>query len=73
LDEVQGWDIIKLTSENAKQFDTLDKPLNESKLHIMVSKKYPNAKAIMDKFNLGLRQFKQQPEYFAILERFGLK
>jgi hypothetical protein len=39
----------------------------------MVSKKYPNAKAIMDKFNLGLRQFKQQPEYFAILERFGLK
>lgn len=73
LDEVQGWDMIKLTSENAKHFDTLDKPLNESKLHIMVSKKYPNAKAIMDKFNLGLRQFKQQPEYFAILERFGLK
>jgi hypothetical protein len=27
----------------------------------------------MDKFNHGLRQFKQQPEYLAILERFGLK
>jgi polar amino acid transport system substrate-binding protein len=73
LDEVQGWDIIKLTSNNAKHFDTLDKPLNESKLHVMVSRKYPNSKEILAKFNTGLRKFKQQPEYIAILKRFGLK
>jgi len=42
-------------------------------LHIMVSKKYPNAKTIMNQFNDGLRQFKQQPEYTSILKRFGLK
>jgi len=73
LDEVQGWDIIKLTSKNAAHYDTLDKPLNESKLHIMVSRKYPNAKTILEKFNAGLSQFKKQPEYIEILKRFGLK
>jgi polar amino acid transport system substrate-binding protein len=51
-----GWDIIKrLHTNNAAQFDTLDKPVNNTHgVHLLISKDYPNAIAMRKQFNKGL-------------------
>ena len=56
-DEVVGNYIIeKLYPEEKEKFDIMDGVLNRSELRIMVSKKYPNYKQILEKFNNGIKK-----------------
>lgn len=49
------------------------KPANESTLHLMVSKQYPNSRALLDQFNKGLAVIKRNGVYAGILKKYGVK
>ncbi|MCG8572735.1 MAG: transporter substrate-binding domain-containing protein [Spirochaetes bacterium] len=72
-DELVGWDIIKKQFPNAiNQFATLDKPFNENYLHLMVSRKYPNSKKLMEQFNKAFASIKSKGIYARILKKYNL-
>lgn len=73
-DELVGWQLIKsLFPKEVSNFDTLDKPLNESELCLMVSKAYPDSKNLTEKFNTGLKKIKEKGIYSAILKKYNIK
>jgi polar amino acid transport system substrate-binding protein len=73
LDEVQGWTLIKqLYPDKVDQFGVFTKNLNEDPLFLMVSKKYPNSKAVLEKFNKGLKSAKDKGLIAAIKKKFGV-
>ncbi len=72
-DEVVGNYIIeKLYSEEKEKFDIMDGVLNRSELRIMVSKKYPNYKQILEKFNNGIKKIKDNGKYNKIMEKYKI-
>lgn len=74
IDELTGWLLIKQIFPNqVDQFDTLDKPLNQSELYLMVSKDYPDAKKILSAFNKSLNVIRKKGIYDKILKKYGIR
>jgi polar amino acid transport system substrate-binding protein len=58
-DELVGWGLInKLYPQQASQFAVVTKPIKTTHLHLLVSKKYPNAPEITKKFNATFASMK---------------
>jgi polar amino acid transport system substrate-binding protein len=64
--------IKKLYPDAEEQFGVADKPLNESPLHLMVSRKYPNAAQLLQQFDAALQAIKDNGVYQQILNNYGL-
>ena len=74
MDELGGYKLIKkLFPNQVNQFDTLDRPLNKSELYLMVSKSYPDAKKLLDQFNVALKKIKSNGSYRRVLKSYGIK
>lgn len=66
-----GWSLLKeVYGEDAyAQFKTLEKPLQEDHLHLIVSKTTPNGREILAKFNKGLKKIKARGVWQVIVTR----
>jgi len=72
-DELLGWTILKQKyPTEITQFATVEKPLNESALRLMVSRTYPEAQAMLEKFNAALQTLKTNGRYAQLLAKYGL-
>lgn len=72
--ELVGWQIIKnLFPKEMDKFDTIDKPLSEDELCLMVSRTYPDSKGLTEKFNAGLKKIKEKGTYGALLKKYNIK
>lgn len=72
-DELVGWQIIKkLYPTEISKFRTLKNPTNSSELKLMVSRKYPDAKATLTSFNTALAKIKKNGVYAGILKKYNL-
>lgn len=70
LSNYVGWNLIKkLYPKDYRSFTTCKKPLDTTTLHLMVSKKYPNYKSLIKKFNTALIRVKEKGIYQEILSR----
>lgn len=70
VDERVGWFLITQNyPENINDFFTITKPESEDTLHLIVSKKHPKGKEIIEKFNEGLKKLKKSGEYDKIINR----
>ena len=49
------------------------KPANMSTLHLIVSRQYPDSRALLDQFNKGLAIIKRNGVYAGILKKYGIK
>ncbi len=73
-DELVGWELIKkIDAKAVDTIATMQKPLNRSELHIMVSKKYPDTPEILKQFNSGLEIIKKNGIYKKILVKYNIK
>lgn len=73
-EELVGWALIKrLYPREISKFDTMEKPMNQDQLHLMVSKKYPNAKKLLKGFNMALEKIRTQGIVHQILKKHGVK
>lgn len=73
-DELVGWTLIqKLYPQDAGQFATLAKPLNEDALRLLVSRKFPGAGELTLKFNAALQAIREKGIMQQILSKYGLK
>jgi polar amino acid transport system substrate-binding protein len=60
-DELVGWSLIKnLYPQDASVFAVVAKPLKLTSLHLLISKKYPNAADITQKFNATFQRLNKQ-------------
>lgn len=60
-DELVGWSLIKkLYPQQVSEFAVVSKPFETTRLHLLVSRKYPNAAAITKKFNATFERMKAQ-------------
>lgn len=58
-DELVGWALLeKLYPREVSQFAVVAKPFETTKLHLLVSRKYPNAAEITQKFNATFESMK---------------
>ncbi|MCP3922022.1 MAG: amino acid ABC transporter substrate-binding protein [Desulfobacterales bacterium] len=70
-DELVGWSLIKrLFPQNVKDFGTVNKPLKSGKLHLMISRKYPDASELKKKFNAVLKRIRQNGQMDKILNKY---
>ncbi|MBB1270928.1 ABC transporter substrate-binding protein [Shewanella sp. SR44-3] len=71
IDELVGWDLIRThIPENIADFSVVTKPESRSALHLMISREYPNAKALTQTFNQGLQKLKDNGIYQNIIEKY---
>ena len=69
--EFVGWLIIeKLFPDEMWRFGASLKALNEDSLHLMVSKKHPDAKILLKKFNQGLKNIIKKGIYRSLLKKY---
>lgn len=74
IDELVGWQVIRqLYPQEIQFFKTLRKPLNQSSLHLMISRKYPGAPALVKQFNAALKRIHQKGIYQKILIKYGVQ
>jgi ABC-type amino acid transport substrate-binding protein len=60
-DELVGWALInKLYPQDIAQFAVVDKPFATQYLHLMVSRNYPNAAALTEKFNATFKSLQEK-------------
>ena len=52
---------------------TLEKPLNQSEIQLLVSRSFPKSKELLAAFNSGLAKIKKSGVYAKILAEYGLK
>lgn len=70
---IAGWQIIKEHfPDEVDNFDILDYPTDRAYHYILVSKKYPKAEKLTDKFNKGLDMIVENGKYQEILEKHGI-
>lgn len=73
LDELVGWQLIRqYYPQDTHLFKTLTKPLNLSSLHLLVSRKYPNAATLTKQFNAALERIHQKGIYQKIFSKHGV-
>ena len=74
MDEIVGWQLVqKYYPDEMHKFKVLSRPLNESDLRLMVSKKYTDADKLNDAFNAALKGIKAKGVYRAILKKYNMK
>ncbi len=65
-----GWHLIrKQHPTEIEKFATLSNPLSSEGLHLIISKKYPDAEKLLKQFNEALQIVKNKPIYQSILNR----
>lgn len=70
-DELVGWTMIsRIFPAYKHMFGSTPTPWNVNPQHLMVSKRYPGAQKMLDKFNRGLRAIRENGEYDRILCRY---
>lgn len=71
IEELVGWALIKkYYPTEIEKFETMEKNLNESDLHLMISKVYPMSKTLRDKFNSGLKEIKADGTFDKIVNKY---
>lgn len=72
-EELVGWAIIReLYPQETHRFATVAKPLNEDPLRLMVSRQYPGAAELLQRFNMALEAIYAKGIAQEILEKYGL-
>lgn len=70
IDEFQGTHLLKqLAPDKAKLYDTLPKPLSINQQYLMVSKSIKHAQTLIERFNQGLAQIKQDGTFEELLKK----
>lgn len=70
LNELVGWDRIKkLFPKQSGSFNTSETALDEKDLNLMVSRKYPDSTALLQRFNEGLTTIVNNGFYKKIMEK----
>jgi len=73
-EELVGWSLIKhLYPKEASLFGTIDPPLNQDELRLMISKNYPNAIELTKRFNSGLEAIRKNGILSQILAKHGVR
>ena len=73
IDELVGWNLIKETyPEQVTTFVVAQKPESTDAFRIMVSRKYPNSKELLNKFNEGLKTIKNNGIFHNILKQYDV-
>jgi len=74
INEVVGWELIRknFPQEIIKGFGTLEKPLSQDPLRLMVSKAYPDSQSLLNHFNTTFKKVKKTPAYNTILNKYSL-
>lgn len=71
IDALVGWTLIRQTFPgHSSAFAAAPKPQTMGRFRLMVSRKYPDAKALTARFNRGLAHIKQDGTYRQILRRY---
>ena len=56
INKMVGWDLIKKNfPDDIDNFGTLEKPLSRNALHLIVSKRRPGARDLLNRFNIALK------------------
>jgi len=70
-DELVGWTLIhRIFPSRAHLFASTPTPWNLNPQHLMVSKSYPGARKLMDRFNEGLAAIRRNGTYDRLVERY---
>ena len=70
-DDVVGWALIKkFYPQEVDKFDTMKKSLNQNSLHLMVSRKYPNANSLKHRINLSIEEMKKDGTFDKIIAKY---
>jgi polar amino acid transport system substrate-binding protein len=70
LNNYVGFNLIKEKfPQQRNHFSVCDKPLSDDTLHLMVSRRHPDARALLAAFNDALARLKQQGAYQKIVSR----
>jgi len=73
MDELVGWQLIRqLYPEDVQFFSTLEKPLNQNSLHLLISRKYENASTLTKQFNAALQRIREKGVHRSILQQYGI-
>ncbi len=73
IDKTTGMTLIKENFPNElANIKTVKNPLGASYSLLMISRKYPDAKALTEKFNMGLKKIQENGIYDAILKKHNL-
>lgn len=73
-EEAAGWEILNNAFPNVvENIATAKKAFKDDPAHLIVSKKHPQAKSIVKRFNRGLKTIRQNGKYGRILERYGVQ
>jgi polar amino acid transport system substrate-binding protein len=72
LNNFVGWNLINTRFPSAAhRFDTLKTPLSTDTLHLMVSRKYPRGRQLLNRFNAALRRIKAKGIYHRIMSTYS--
>jgi polar amino acid transport system substrate-binding protein len=72
-DERVGWYLIGQMYPNERDlFGVLEKPFITGNSHLMVSRTYPNARQLTDRFNQALQRIKENGTFKKILTKHGI-
>jgi len=70
-DELVGWSLIsRIFPDHRHLFGSTPTPWNVNPQTVMVSKKYPGSRELMEKFNEGLKTIRENGTYQAIFMRY---
>jgi polar amino acid transport system substrate-binding protein len=73
-DELVGWALVRrFFPKYLNEVAVIKKPMNQDQLRLMISKKYPNADALMKKFNSSLAKIRKAGVIRKILKKYGVK
>lgn len=71
LNELVGWRLIQNHfSKKSQGFRVLEPPYSKDDLHLIVSRRHPGGKDLLNRFNDALRQVKDDYIYEGVLERY---
>ena len=73
LNELVGrYHIRKTFPDRQGDFKTLENPYSVNELMLIVSKQYPDASALLERFNTHLKKVRTGDRYKAILKKYGI-
>lgn len=71
--DAAGWALLrKLYPDEIENFAVLEKPLFQNDFYIISSKNYPDGDAILNSFNKGLSEIKENGKMKTILDKYNL-
>ena len=69
--DLVGWDFVKKSfSSERGNLGTLKKRLQVVPNYLMVSKKYPGARELVEEFNLALKTLRENGTYYSIMDKY---